>query len=128
MQIKSLFALDIARPINGVVKAADGFQRPGDAARFVVVGSGFQPQDAAALKARVDGFGFLPATFTYVSAGRMELLLSVPLTAATFAPQAQWAQTLSQFLNRGNWIYQLLYGALIIGFALRLRQHAQARI
>ena len=43
-------------------------------------------------------------------------LLAVPMTAATFAPNAAWAQTMSQFLSRGNWVYQSLYAALIIFF------------
>ncbi len=43
-------------------------------------------------------------------------LLSVPMTAATFAPQSAWAQKLGEFLSQGNWIYQLLYGGLIIFF------------
>ena len=43
-------------------------------------------------------------------------LLSVPMTAATFAPNAAWAQKMNDFLSRGNWIYQLCYGGLIVFF------------
>src|SRR5277367_4416895 len=32
-------------------------------------------------------------------------LLAVPMTAATFAPNSAWAQTMSSFLSRGNWVY-----------------------
>ena len=42
-------------------------------------------------------------------------LLAVPMTVVQFAPNAPWAQTMMHF-NRGNWIYQLVYAALIIFF------------
>jgi preprotein translocase subunit SecY len=44
-------------------------------------------------------------------------LLAVPMTAVQFAPpQAPWAQSILDFLNGGNWVYQLLYAGLIIFF------------
>jgi preprotein translocase subunit SecY len=43
-------------------------------------------------------------------------LLAVPMTMATFAPNASWAIKMSEFLSRGNWIYQLMYAGLIIFF------------
>jgi preprotein translocase subunit SecY len=43
-------------------------------------------------------------------------LLAVPMTAAQFAPHSEWAQKMMTFWGRGNWIYQILYAALIIFF------------
>jgi preprotein translocase subunit SecY len=43
-------------------------------------------------------------------------LLAVPMTMATFAPNAAWAQKMGQFLSRGNWVYQVMYAALIVFF------------
>ncbi|MBI5881628.1 MAG: preprotein translocase subunit SecY [Elusimicrobia bacterium] len=43
-------------------------------------------------------------------------LLAVPVTIVQFTPNAPWAQTIMQFWSGGNWIYQVLYAALIIFF------------
>jgi hypothetical protein len=37
------------------LQTADGFQRPGDVARFTLLGSGFQPEDVNMIKAIVPG-------------------------------------------------------------------------
>ena len=43
-------------------------------------------------------------------------LLAVPITVASFAPQASWAQKMLHFWGSGSWVYQLVYAALIIFF------------
>lgn len=43
-------------------------------------------------------------------------LLAVPLTVAQFWPQTAWGSKIMEFWNRGNWVYDLVYGALIIFF------------
>ncbi|MBI4376122.1 MAG: preprotein translocase subunit SecY [Elusimicrobia bacterium] len=44
-------------------------------------------------------------------------LLAVPMTITSFTPQTTpWVQGMQDFLNRGNWIYQILYAGLIIFF------------
>lgn len=43
-------------------------------------------------------------------------LLAVPITVASFAPQASWAQKMLHFWGNGSWVYQLVYAALIIFF------------
>ncbi|MFA6316239.1 MAG: preprotein translocase subunit SecY [Elusimicrobiota bacterium] len=43
-------------------------------------------------------------------------LLAVPVTIVQFTPNAPWAQTIMQFWSGGNWVYQVLYAALIIFF------------
>jgi preprotein translocase subunit SecY len=44
-------------------------------------------------------------------------LLAVPVTVVSFAPpNAAWAQKMLEFWTRGNWVYQLIYAALIIFF------------
>jgi preprotein translocase subunit SecY len=43
-------------------------------------------------------------------------LLAVPMTVAQFAPSSPWAMKMANFWSQGNWIYQILYAALIIFF------------
>ena len=43
-------------------------------------------------------------------------LLAVPMTIASFTPNAGWASAMRDFMNRGNWIYEVLYAALIVFF------------
>ncbi len=43
-------------------------------------------------------------------------LLSVPYTIGSFNPQAVWAQTMMNWLNRTSMLYQVIYVALIIFF------------
>jgi preprotein translocase subunit SecY len=43
-------------------------------------------------------------------------LLAVPMTVAQFMPNSEIAQKIMEFLNRGNWIYQVAYAGLIIFF------------
>ncbi|MBI5201033.1 MAG: preprotein translocase subunit SecY [Elusimicrobia bacterium] len=43
-------------------------------------------------------------------------LLAVPVTIVQFTPNAPWAQKILDFWSHGNWLYQLMYGALIIFF------------
>lgn len=43
-------------------------------------------------------------------------LLAVPMTIASFTPNAVWAEKMRDFMNRGNWIYECLYAGLIIFF------------
>lgn len=59
----------------------EGFYRPGDRAKFLIQGSGFQPQDAQLLSAQVEGFTVEASTFTYLAPGRMELSFRIPTTA-----------------------------------------------
>jgi hypothetical protein len=63
------------------VRALDGYHRPGDNARFVVMGSGFLPEDAARISARVAGFSSVASSFTFVGPGKMELQLRIPADA-----------------------------------------------
>lgn len=43
-------------------------------------------------------------------------LLSVPVTIASFAPEAGWAQKVSQWWNHGVWWYEIFYALLIVFF------------
>jgi len=43
-------------------------------------------------------------------------LLSVPVTIASFAPNAGWASKISQWWNGGVWWYEFFYAGLIIFF------------
>ncbi|MFI5347467.1 MAG: preprotein translocase subunit SecY [Elusimicrobiota bacterium] len=43
-------------------------------------------------------------------------LLAVPMTMAQFFPQSPMGQKVMEIMNRGSWIYDLVYGALIIFF------------
>jgi preprotein translocase subunit SecY len=43
-------------------------------------------------------------------------LLSVPMFAAQFMTNSPWAQNVSTFLGRGNWVYEVLYAFLIVFF------------
>ncbi|OGR87715.1 MAG: preprotein translocase subunit SecY [Elusimicrobia bacterium RIFCSPHIGHO2_02_FULL_57_9] len=43
-------------------------------------------------------------------------LLAVPMTVVQFAPTSPWAQKMAEFLNSGNWIYELFYAGLIVFF------------
>ncbi len=43
-------------------------------------------------------------------------LLAVPITVASFAPRAVWAQKMLHFWGTGSWVYQLVYASLIIFF------------
>jgi len=59
----------------------DGFHRPGDQAKFILQGSGFQPGDVNLLLAKVDNFENFPSTFSYVAPGRLDMTISIPLNA-----------------------------------------------
>lgn len=74
-----------------------------------VVGRKMYGGAASYLPLKVDQSGVIAVIFA-VS------LLAVPMTVAQFAPQAQWAQTMAHFWSTGNWLYQLIYGGLIIFF------------
>lgn len=43
-------------------------------------------------------------------------LLSVPVTIASFSPNAGWAGKVTQWFNNGVWWYELLYAGLIVFF------------
>ena len=43
-------------------------------------------------------------------------LLAVPVTVVQFMPNQPWAQKMMEFWTRGNWMYQVVYAALIIFF------------
>jgi preprotein translocase subunit SecY len=43
-------------------------------------------------------------------------LLSVPITIAQFFPQSDWAGGIMRLWNQGGWLYQTVYGGLIIFF------------
>jgi hypothetical protein len=59
----------------------DGFHRPGDLARFLVQGSGFQFEDTATLVADVPSFDGESSTFLYLAPGRLGLDLRIPESA-----------------------------------------------
>lgn len=74
-----------------------------------VVGRKMYGGNQSYLPLKVDQSGVIAVIFA-VS------LLAVPLTVVQFFPNAAWAQTVMHFWTRGNWIYQILYAALIIFF------------
>lgn len=84
------------------VRALDGFHRPGDSARFVVMGSGFLPADVAEISVRVPGFSNMASSLTYVSAGKMELVLNLPKTAEKGAYSLELMHGTTQLLNVPN--------------------------
>ncbi|MBI4348928.1 MAG: preprotein translocase subunit SecY [Elusimicrobia bacterium] len=43
-------------------------------------------------------------------------LLAVPVTIVQFTPDAPWAQKIMDFTSSSNWMYQLIYAALIVFF------------
>jgi len=43
-------------------------------------------------------------------------LIQVPLTLAMFYQQTTWAQKVTEVINRGNWVYDVVYATLIIFF------------
>lgn len=43
-------------------------------------------------------------------------LLAVPMTVAQFFPQSGWGQQVMEIMNRGSWIYDSVYAALIVFF------------
>ncbi len=63
------------------IRPADGFHRPGDNARFMLFGSGFQPNDINLLKVKVDPFDVVKSTMIFRSPGRMELAILIPENA-----------------------------------------------
>lgn len=97
------------------VTPTDGFHRPGDVARFELQGSGFRPDGVARLNAFVPGLGAVPSTFSFVAPGRMELSLTVPLSAPTtvYALDVRQGSTTLRRTDPGffvvpeNWIRQL---------------------
>ncbi|MBV9080732.1 MAG: hypothetical protein JO102_06395, partial [Elusimicrobia bacterium] len=60
----------------------DVFHRPGDTARFLIQGSGFQGRDVSALTAAVRGMKKAASKFTFMAPGRMALDLQIPSDAA----------------------------------------------
>ena len=74
-----------------------------------VVGRKMYGGNQSYLPLKVDQSGVIAVIFA-VS------LLAVPLTVVQFFPNAAWAQNVMHFWTRGNWIYQILYAALIIFF------------
>jgi hypothetical protein len=73
------------------VQPMDGFHRPGDKARFVIVGSGFQPDDIKTLSVAVPSLVITNSTFSYVAAGHLEVQIELPWTA----PVQSYALTIS---------------------------------
>ncbi len=73
------------------VQASDGFQRPGDRVKFVIQGSGFQPQDVNLIQATIKGLDTISSSFTYVSPGRLDLEIMLPSNA----PEKIYGLTLS---------------------------------
>ncbi len=43
-------------------------------------------------------------------------LMAVPMTIVQFSPNAAWAQKIMDFMNRGNFVYQIAYALLIVFF------------
>jgi hypothetical protein len=90
--------VDVVRPNIGRtgsienVKAVQPIRRPGDTVEFTLTGSGFTPTDATTLSARVDGLATEPAKLTFVSAGRLQILLMLP----TAAPVGMYGVTILQ--------------------------------
>jgi len=79
--------VDVVRPNVGRTGSVDGLKaaepahRPGDRVEFVLHGSGFIPSDCRDLSLKVNEFDMGPASFTYVSAGRLNASIQVPMNA-----------------------------------------------
>jgi len=63
------------------VEAQELAQRPGDQAQFSIKGSGFSASQQANLTAQIPGLPTSPAAFTYVSQGKYEMTLRIPINA-----------------------------------------------
>lgn len=80
--------VDVVRPNIGKsgsienVQAVELAHRPGDTVEFVVEGSGFQANQVANLTAKIDTVPTSPATFTFASAGKYTMALTLPSTIA----------------------------------------------
>jgi hypothetical protein len=80
------------------VQPMDGFHRPGDKVRFIILGSGFQPDDINALSVSVPSLVITNSTFSYVSPGHLEAQIDLPWTAPV--------QTYGIKINNGNEVLQ----------------------
>ncbi len=80
------------------VQPMDGFHRPGDKVRFVIYGSGFQPDDLAGLSLSVPSLIITSSTFTYIAPGHIEAQIELPWTAPV--------QTYELKINSGNDVLQ----------------------
>jgi len=63
------------------IHATEMAHRPGDLLTLTVTGSAFLPNVAPILSAEVNEFAMGPSTFTYVSEGRLDATLRIPLNA-----------------------------------------------
>ncbi len=63
------------------VRALDGFHRPGDNAKFVIMGSGFLQEDVGRITVRIPGMTEIKPALTYVGPGRMEMAMPIPANA-----------------------------------------------
>jgi len=64
------------------ISAPDPFRRPGDEVRLVLTGTGFAPEDAGALAARIPDLDAAPPTVSYVSSSEIRFVFHIPATAA----------------------------------------------
>jgi len=74
-----------------------------------MVGNKMYGGSSSYLPLKVDQSGVIAVIFAIS-------LLSVPMTLVQFNPNATWAQGILSFFNQSNWIYETVYGALIILF------------
>lgn len=63
------------------ITAEDGYHRPGDQAKFMIQGSGFQPQDGGILKVKVKGVDVAQSSIVVLAPGRMDMTLDIPTDA-----------------------------------------------
>jgi len=81
--------VDVVKPTVGKggsiedIKAVSPAHRPGDTALFILRGSGFAARDAASLTAVVPEFEMGPSTITYMSQGRLQVMIGIPAAAPT---------------------------------------------
>jgi hypothetical protein len=79
--------VDVVKPTVGKtgsiekVRAVEMAHRPGDLLTLTVTGSAFLPNVTSILSAEVNEFAMGPSSFTYVSAGRLDVMLQIPSNA-----------------------------------------------
>lgn len=116
------------------VRPLDGFHRPGDKADFVVLGSGFNPDQIGLLKASVTEMAVATSSLTFVAPGRLDLKLDIPLSAKPAAYDMVLTHGTTVLLNvpksfivvDKNWTRGFkLASALVAGGAATLELHGR---
>ena len=76
--------VDVVKPTVGKtgtiekIRAVEMAHRPGDMLDLTVTGSAFLPNVVTALSAEVNEFAMGPSTFTFISAGKLDVTLRIP--------------------------------------------------